>query len=187
MKEIEILVELDDSEENVLRAMERFEAHGVRRTVDVYFVDPLRADLKPDRAGRLRASFRLRQKDERALLAYKIDHFENGDEWLYSDEHETAVGDLGTMMKILEHLGFEELVRVENEKRTWTTPEYEIVFEDVKDLGFFLEVEKLQQVPDDKVAETKQKIRGFLSGLGLKLGKELNAGKPELLLRKMRK
>jgi predicted adenylyl cyclase CyaB len=147
-------------------------------------VDPLRNDLRPDLSGRLRASFRLRQKDGKNSVAYKVDHFGDGDEWTYSDEHETAVGDFDAMRVIIDHLGLQELVRVESEKHIWTTPEYEIVFEVVKDLGLFIEVEKLEQVPDDRVAETKQGIREFLSGLGLKLGAEMNAGKPELLLKK---
>jgi predicted adenylyl cyclase CyaB len=184
MKEIEILIEVLDSKENVMQALEHFQPQGLKRTVDAYFVDPLRNDLRPDSSGRLRASFRLRQKDGKASVAYKVDHFGDGDEWTYADEHETAVGDFDTTRVILDHLGLQELVRVESEKHIWTTPEYEIVFEEVKDLGLFIEVEKLEQVPDDRVAETKQGIREFLTGLGLKLGAEMNAGKPELLLKK---
>ncbi len=87
----------------------------------------------------------------------------------------------------MEQLGLKELVRIDNEKHTFTTPEYEIVFEDVRSLGYFLEVEKLKQVADDQVVIVKQNIRNFLAGLRLNLGTELNVGKPELMLAKMKK
>jgi adenylate cyclase class 2 len=182
MKEIEILVEIKSSKDDVIKALADFEAHGIKRIVDLYFVDPLRGELKPDENGRLRACFRLRKKDGKASVAYKNDYFGDNDEWLYSDEHETKIDDFDIMAHIIESLGFKELVRIDNEKYTFTTPDYEIVFEDVKDLGYFLEVEKLQEVPDDQVAKIKAEIREFITGLGMKIGKEMNAGKPELML-----
>lgn len=186
MKEIEVLVEIKSAKEEALRALERFTAHGIKRTLDIYFSDPLRQDLCPDAGGRLRASFRLREKNGECSIAYKNDHFGAGDEWLYSDEHETSIGDLDTALRIIDRLGLKELVRIDNEKHVFTTPDYEIVFEDVKDLGHFLEVEKLEQVADDRVVAAKQSIREFLAELGLGLGVECNAGKPELMLAKMK-
>ncbi len=186
MKEIEVLVEVKSPKEKILKVLGRFTTHGIKRTLDVYFVDPLRNDLQPDDNGFLRASFRLRQKNGNCSITYKTDHF-NNDEWLYSDEHETAVGDFEIALHIVEQLGLKELVRIDNEKHTFTTPEYEIVFEDVRSLGYFLEVEKLKQVADDQVVIVKQNIRNFLAGLRLNLGTELNVGKPELMLAKMKK
>jgi hypothetical protein len=69
-------------------------------------------------------------------------------------------------------------------KYTYVSDEYEIVLEDVKGLGLFLEVEKLDQVSDEEVLETKQHIRDFLTTLDIAFGEEQNAGKPELMLRK---
>ena len=184
MKEIEVLIEVKSSKEDVLKALGQFTDHGIKRTLDIYFSDPLRKDLQPDEKGRLRASFRLRQKGGDCFIAYKIDHFAEGDEWLYSDEHETSIGDFDTAIRIVDHLGLKELIRIDNEKHVFTTQEFEIVFEDVKDLGYFLEVEKIEEVSDDQTKSTKQGIRDFLNGLGLHLGTELNTGKPELMLAK---
>ena len=54
-----------------------------------------------------------------------------------------ALEGVGTAVEehILDALGFTELVRIDNRKHTFTTDEYEVVLEDVKDLGVFLEVE----------------------------------------------
>lgn len=184
MKEIEILIEVKDTKENALKALGQFEFKGAKEVIDVYVVDPLRAELQPDGKGRLLNSFRFRLKDGKASVAYKVDHFDDLLQWKYSDEYETEIGDFNTALQINRHLGLEELVRVDNTKYTYLTEDYEIVLEDVKGLGVFLEVEKLTEVSDDKVLETKQRIRDFLNTLDIELGEEQNAGKPELLLRK---
>lgn len=184
MKEIEILVEVLDEKEKVLAALSGFENVGEKRTLDVYYFDPLRKDLQPDETGRLLRSFRLREKDGKCSIAYKIDNFDTNGTWIYSDEFETSFGDMKTGEEIVRHLGLEELVRIDNTKHTFQTAEYEIVFEEVANLGLFLEVELLKQVEDSEIAVAKQKIQEFINSLGLKVSSELNAGKPELMLRK---
>jgi adenylate cyclase, class 2 len=185
MKEIEILVEVRSTKEAAINALKQFTSHGIKHTLDIYFFDPLRQDLQPEINGRIRRSFRLRRKDVKCSIAYKIDHFkEDNDEWIYSDENEVSVSDFDTTLSILRHLGLQELVIVDNEKHVFTTPEYEIVLEDVKNLGLFLEVEQLAQVSDNGVISAKKKIQDFLSSLNIELGNELNSGKPELILKK---
>ncbi len=183
MKEIEILIEVNSSKKKALKALGKFEFVGMKEVIDVYFVNPLKDDLKPDENGRLNNCYRLRLKDGKASIAYKVDHFD-GAEWSHSDEHETGIEDFQTALEINRHLGFEELVRIDNKKYTFMTEDYEIVLEDVKDLGLFMEVEKLEEVSDEKVAETKEEIRTFLKSLDIEFGEEQNAGKPELMLRK---
>ena len=184
MKEIEVLVEVKSSKEQALKALEHFTFKGAKEVVDVYFMDPLRPELRPDDKGRLSNSFRFRLKDGKATVAYKKDYFDDRMQWIYSDEHETAIEDFDTALEINRYLGLEELVRVENTKYTYVADDYEIVIEDVKDLGLFMEVEKLTQVPDEKVHEAKAAIRDFILTLRLETGEEQNAGKPELLLRR---
>ncbi len=184
MKEIEILVEVLDTKESALEKLSAFESKGKKETLDVYFFDPLRADLKPTPEGRLSRSFRIREKDGKASIAYKLDNFDEKGMWTYSDEFESTVADFNTGMQIISHLGLEELVRIDNHKHTFVTPKYEIVLEEVKNLGLFMEVELLHQVEDSEVMNAKKEIQDFIDSLGLKVGPELNAGKPELMLRK---
>jgi adenylate cyclase class 2 len=184
MKEIEILIEVKSSKEEALKAFESFQFEGIKKTLDIYFYDPLRTDLQANSEGRLNACFRIRQKDGKNTIAYKVDYFEE-EEWSHSDEYETEFKDFETMMHIVDKLGLKELVRIDNEKHTYMTDEYEIVLEDVKDLGLFMEIEKLKEVPDDKVSETKEQIREFIKSLSVDFGQEQNAGKPELMMRKI--
>lgn len=186
MKEIEILIEVKSDKETAQKALEQFEFVRAKEVVDVYFTSQHHKSLQPESDGRLNNCYRVRLKDGKSTIAYKVDHFDNNMQWSHSDEHETEIGDFATAIEINRHLGFEELVRIDNTKYTYMTTDYEIVLEDVKNLGLFLEVEKLAQVPDEKVVETKEEIRNFLKTLNIEFGEEQNAGKPELMIRKIK-
>lgn len=187
MKEIEILVKVLSPKKKALQSLKRFKFIGSKETIDWYFYDPQRTNLKPSRGGRLTECFRLRQKDKKYLLAYKVDHFNQQGIWQYSDEHEVLVSNLAVMQKIIQHLGLKLLVKVDNIKRTYLTKQYEIVLEEVKGLGLFLEVESLNVPAKASVKTIKQEIWQFIKSLGIKVNPEVNAGKPELLLRKKSK
>lgn len=182
MKEIEILVQVFADEQTVLQKLSSFEFVGDKHTVDTYYYDPLRTDLCPDHGGRLCACFRTRQKDGINYITYKKDHFD-GDTWLYSEELETTVGDMTILTGIINALGLRELVKIDNLKRTYRASDYMIEFETVTNLGLFLEVEYCT-ADDVDVAHIKSQIQSFIDALGFSVSPELNAGKPELMLRK---
>jgi len=184
MKEIEILVEVFTPKDTVLNILERFENVGIKKVTDNYFFDPLRTDLKPNDKGNLTRCFRLRKKGEKQLLAYKIDHFDEKGIWTYSDEHEVEVSSFEEALKIVEHLGLKPLITIENEKHTFITDKYEIVLEDVKNLGLFMEVENLDTDDERPVDVIKKEIWDFINNLGIKTSEECIYGKPELMLKK---
>lgn len=186
MKEIEILYELNETKDNILNILSQFDFKGQKQTLDIYFYDPLRPDLKLDKDDRLNRCFRLRKKEDDFYLTYKLDFFDDTNVWLYSDEHEVRVESFEIMEKIIEHLGLKELVRVDNTKYIYITDKYEIVVEEVKDLGFFLEVEFIDKDIIGEVEDLKREIRDFVEALGIKVVQEMNSGKPELLLKKLR-
>jgi len=181
MKEVEILIQVLENKESALDKLKDFKFLGIKKVVDTYFFDPLRPELKPDENNKLTSSFRLRQKDTKTFLAYKVDNFDR-DKWIYSDEHEVEVLDFNTAYKIIEHLGLKELISLDNEKHTFIKDDYEIVLEDVKNLGLFLEVEKQNISDDADVKQIKQEIAKFIKSLNIETGEELNVGKPELML-----
>jgi adenylate cyclase class 2 len=186
MKEIEILVEVFSKKEDVLNILNKFNFIGKKEVLDIYFYDEQRNSLKP-KQGRLTECFRLRKKDKTIYVAYKTDKFDNDGYWLYSDEEETEVKDFYTMIKIISNLGLKQLIRIDNIKHTFLSPDYEIVLEEVKDLGIFLEVEKRDVNDNKEILLVKQEILKFIDSLGIKHGGELNAGKPELMLKKKRR
>ena len=90
MKEIEILVEVYDDINNVKEKLTKFEYIGLKHTIDEYYYDPKRDELKPDENNQLNHCLRLRTKDNEYYITYKDDVFDN-DIWLYSNEYETKI------------------------------------------------------------------------------------------------
>ncbi|MDD5430852.1 MAG: CYTH domain-containing protein [Candidatus Pacebacteria bacterium] len=183
-KEIEILVPVLDSKKKALQILKMFYFVGIANVVDTYFYDPLRTNLKPDHLNRLNECFRVRKKGDKAVIVYKVDHFvANSDVWLYSDEYEYEVSDYKMAMESIKRLGLKPLVVIDSEKHIFRNEKYEIVFEDVKDLGLFLEVQSNHlSGTDSAIMGIKEGIRDFIGELGINVGKELNAGKAEIMI-----
>ena len=182
MKEVEILVQVFEDKKKVLDKLKKFHFEGKTRVLDTYFYDPKRVNLKPKESGRLTECFRLRKKADKIFLAYKLDNFDRDGDWIYSDEHETEVADAKAIIKIIDRLGFKTLVEINNEKSIFIDGDYEIVLEDVKGLGLFLEVERLHVKNNENVPKIKKNLWKFIQSLGFDVSKELNVGKPELML-----
>jgi len=185
MKEVEILVKVTSDKDEALEKLSKFNFAGKREILDVYFYDKKRKSLKP-KNNRLIECFRLRKKDKKNYITYKVDKFDNLGKWMYSEEEETEIKDFDTAIKIVSLLGLTPLVEINNIKYTYYTKEYEIVLEDVKNLGLFLEVEKLKVGDKEDVTVVKRKIFNFIKSLDIKIGDELNSGKPELMLNKQK-
>lgn len=186
-KEVEVIARVLDSKDATLQTLHTCKSRGTFHTFGIYLYDPLRDNLKPTSSLRLRESFRIRKQENHSKITYKIDHFEKDNEtWTYSDEYEVGgVIDFDMLVALFEKLGFRRLVEIENERHVFQDGKYEIIFEDVKNLGLFLEVEYKDDVPHDKVESIKQEIREYMHALGINLKEELFAGKPELMLRKL--
>lgn len=180
MKEVEILVKLRGDKKTALAKLKKFKFLGVKNVLDIYFYDPKRKNLKRNSSGGLKECFRLRKKGDKNFVAYKIDYF-NHKQWTHSEEHETEIADFKVFEKIVSHLGLKQLIRLDNQKHIFETKEFEIVLEDVKNLGIFLEVENKNL--NGSVNNIREEIMKFIQSLGFKF-EEMKKGKPELMLRK---
>lgn len=183
-KEVEILVKVFDKKEKVIKKLNFLKFLGNKKTTDIYFFDPKRNDLKPDKKGQLKNCLRLRDKNKEYSVAYKVDHFNNKGVWLYSDEYESQVSDFKKTNDIFQKLGLKELIRIENIKSTFINNKYEIVLEDVKGLGIFMEVERHIVSNKEDIIKIKEEIWNWIKKLDIKVSLELTMGKPELMLRK---
>ncbi len=183
MKEIEVLVEVYSKPEEVIEKLEKFDYIGTMETTDIYFYDPLRGNLKPNKKLEIDECLRLRSKNGKNSITYKVDNFDDDGKWLYSDEFETEVSDMFMLNKIFDHLGLKELLAIHNSKRTYKYKDYEIVFETVKELGCFLEVEYCTN-EDVDVKKIKKEIQNFIDDLKINVSQEVNMGKPEMIIKK---
>lgn len=183
MQEIEILVELKETIENAKKALSNYDYKGAKKTLDVYYYDPLRTNLKLNENNKILECCRVRTKNEKSYVTYKVDIY-NGEVWSHSDEYETEVESAASIHSIFECLGLEKLVTIDNTKHTYLSDKYEIVVEDVIDLGCFIEVELLEVPENSDIPNLKKEIFKFIEDLRLQIGPELNSGKPELLILK---
>lgn len=182
MKEIEILVELYTDINKCKELLSSYELIGEKYTVDTYYYDPLRDNLKPNEKMQLNECMRVRSKGNKYFLTYKVDHFDK-DIWLYSDEYETEINDVEMLNNIIERLGLKKLLVINNRKTIYKSELYEIALEEVDNLGNFMEVEYCTNEEVD-VNEIKKEINKFIACLNLDVSKELNMGKPEMMLHK---
>ena len=182
MKEIEVLVEVYDDILSIKNKFKKFDYKGLKNTIDEYYYDPKRDTLKPDKDNQLSHCLRVRSKNNEYSITYKDDVFDNG-KWLYSNEYETKVESVAMIKEIFNKLGLVKFIEINNKKETYTYNNYEIVIEDVKDLGIFMEVEYCTN-EDVDVKLIKKEIQNFIDGLGLNVSEELNMGKPEMYMKK---
>lgn len=183
MKEIEILFKLNEEKESAFEKLKGLESCGKKRVIDYYFKD--NSDkFKPNPKGEILNWFRIRKSDDKTFMTFKHDHIKETGQWSHSDEYEVEISDLETGKHIVESLGMKPLVTVDNTKHIFVKDDFELVIEEVKDLGLFLEVEILNAKNDCDVEEERKRILDFVKSLNLKAGEELNIGKPELMMKK---
>lgn len=180
MKEMELSIAFDNTKEEVLKVLSQLDYIGEKELYDTYYIDPLRDNLKPENDLRLNETFRIRRNENSCFVTYKKQHFE-GKLWTYSDEYETEVKDYKIMEKIVSMLGLEPLITVHNKRTIYKYEDYEIIFEEVENLGCLLEVEKLSE-NENEAMNVKEELRNFIRSLKLKNVKELNIGKNQYLL-----
>ena len=179
MKEIEVEVTFDNSKEEVIKKLSKFDYIGEKEICDIYYYDPLRDNLKPESDLRLNETFRLRKTNNSFYITYKKQHFD-GKLWVYSDEYATKVEKYDIVKSIITLLGLEPLIIVHNKRKIYKYEDYEIELEEVDGLGIFIEVERLSNDSDEM--KVKEEIREFIRSLKLKNVKELNIGKNQYLL-----
>lgn len=183
MKEIEILVEVYENDiQRVKEVLKKFEYNGTSTIIDTYYYDPLRKELKPYEDNKLYSCLRIREKNGQVYLTHKNDVYEQGI-WQYSDELETLVNDGDVLKSILCNVGFDKLLILHSTKQFYSHNNYQIVLEDVQNLGIFLEVE-LQYDGEVDYKLEKRKIQAFIDALKISVSSELNSGKPELFIQK---
>ncbi|MFH1072827.1 MAG: class IV adenylate cyclase [Nanoarchaeota archaeon] len=187
MKEIEILVGVLDSREKALAALKKFTFHGMKTVKDVYFSHPENKRMQATGRSFPKEWLRIRTAEGKHYVAHKVDHFTQKHTWLYSDEFETEIMDVIAMQKILASLGYKRLVEIQNRKHVFLTKKYELVLEEVKDLGLFLEVEQINAKPREDVIRVRADIWKFVRALNINVSPELHVGKPELMLKKQKK
>lgn len=181
MIELEILVEVYDAYKEAEKKLSSLEFLKTDLIIDTYYYDPLRPNLKPDKNGKTFESFRIRHKNNKTKLTYKVDVYKNNI-WQFSNENEMPINDFEQFKYILSKLGLKELVVIDNHRKYYKHEDYMVVLENVKGLGVFMEVEYKKTLQEKDVDSKRQEMISFIEKIGLNTSKELNSGKPELYI-----
>jgi adenylate cyclase class 2 len=125
---------------------------------------------------------RLRETERGATLNYKHFYPEDVLKTDYCDEFESRIDNIQALKKIFESLDFRELIVVEKIRNTWIFGDVEIVIDDVKGLGLFIELEATTHFDDPK--KGREYLYSILKKLSAKVGEEDTRGYPFRVLEK---
>ena len=125
---------------------------------------------------------RVRESDKGTSITYKHFYPENAEKTDYCDEFETDVTNAESIKKIFKSLDFKQAVIVEKTRTTWKYKDVEIAIDNVKDLGYYIEIEALKHFENPK--DGKQYLYTILDELNADVGEEDLRGYPFRLLEK---
>src|SRR4030042_2824576 len=125
---------------------------------------------------------RIRINPDKTIFKYDKSFEKKDGSQNYADEYETEISKPDELRKILEFLDFKKVITVYKQREYWDCGDFEVCLDDVKDLGFFIEVEAKGDF--ENTAKAREECIKFLDTLGVKYeGNEIKAGYPNLLLK----
>jgi len=129
---------------------------------------------------------RIGERGNRNLITYKHFYPEYADYHTHCDEYETKIEDANSLNKIFSALNFKKLVTVDKKREVYNFKnEFEISSDEVKNLGYFVEIEAKKDFGG--VIKTRKKIFEFVKRLGFdqfREDKKISKGYPYLLMKK---
>lgn len=169
--EVELRVLL--KEEQAKNIMDKIKQSGAifkskEKLIDVYFCSKDAksfADVEMNEVGS--NSIRLRQttREDNVQTFFNIKIITTYGDHHSWEEHETKIDSLGEMKTMLKAIGQKDFIRIEKERTNFIFGDMLIIAEDIKDFGLGLEIEIM--TTKDKTEEAKEKIKKYLSSIGI--------------------
>lgn len=180
--EVELKIPVDkktfDNVRKLLESKAKFISSS--QEVDKYFNSHHRNFLKVKHPVEY---LRVREKGNSGSFTYKYQYFSKEGEHLYADEHETKVDTPSELIKILEVLNFDNFITINKKRETYVYKnDYEFELDEVKDLGYFIEIEAKKDFEGQ--ARTLDKLKEIALKLGIDTDKRDNDGYVVLMMKK---
>lgn len=118
---------------------------------------------------------RIRFKEDGDFVCFKEVHNKNTDKHVYCSEIETKVEDGKKLLTLFHKLGYENKTIIDKKREKYLFEDFEIVIDDVKDLGKFVEIEVINKKYDDTEKEF-HRLFDFLHNIDIKDFKEHKDG-----------
>lgn len=179
-KEIEIKLQIEEKDYYRLSTlMEKTAAfEGEKKQIDKYY-SPIDISFY-DRGDRC---LRVRAENNTAFLSYKR-IYEKGTQRQFIEEFETRVDNPDMIDNILKALGYRAEIIVDKHRLNYRTINgFLIALDSVKNLGFFIEVENVNE--SETVQKRNLDLERYVSGLDLSLAKRNTEGYSNMLYRKL--
>lgn len=164
---MEVEIKLKVTEEIWKKTKEKLEKEGTNKKEktqhDIYF-----SPVEPNFFGKEENDecLRIRVQKDKYILGYKKIIFGNTKQETHLIEHETMIENLNQMKSILENLHIHEIITLEKKRITYIYKnQIEISFDEVKDLGFYIELEVIDKKLEIKLAN--QLLKKTLENLDL--------------------
>ena len=180
--EIEVKIKLDSLEE-ARRELPKFgKLVKSIRQIDEYYT-PCHRDFfahKPHPVEWLR----IRVNPDVAIFEYDKSFDRKDGSQDYAEEYETKISQPDELRKMLRFLDFRKVITIDKQREYWDCGDLEICLDDVKNLGFFIEVEAKKNF--SSTSEAREKCIGFLHKVGIKdwQKRQIKTGYCDLLLKK---
>jgi adenylate cyclase class 2 len=181
--EVEIKIEIKNLEEIRKKLSVCGKLVKSIKQIDEYYV-PFHRDFfaqKPHPTEWLR----IRTNPDKVIFEYDKSINKKADgEQEYAEEYETEISNVDELKKILKFLDFKKVATVDKQREYWDCGNLEVVLDNVKDLGCFIEVEAKGSF-ENPIAAKKACFK-FLEELGIKNVEniQIKKGYPVLLLEK---
>jgi len=131
---------------------------------------------------------RVRTNPDKTIFEYdkSINMQENGQQD-YAQEYETEVKQPEELKKILKFLDFKKVITVDKKREYWDCGSFEVVLDEVKNLGSFVEVELVKNYKNASLG--RQKCIDFLKKLNVQITENdiIKNGYPVLLMNARRR
>lgn len=183
-KGIEIEIRFQLEKEKFLEIKEKLEKiakfEKKSHQIDEYFTPPHKNFAEPKFPFEWLS---IRKRGEKSILNYKHWYPENVKLTTHCDEFEVEIKSSEQMEKIFSALGFKKLVVNEKERESYIyNDEFEIVLDNVKELGFFIEIETIKDFGSVEIA--REKLFEFAQTLGIDTSNPDERGYAFLLMKK---
>lgn len=153
---------------------------GSSHQVDRYFNAPHRDFLEPEHPVEY---LRLRESNGSGSINYKY-WYKDGDRTsTHCDEYESNISNISSLKKILKRLDFKEYLTVDKTRKSYDlNGDIEIDLDEVKDLGWFVEIETSRDF--GSVEKARKEIMKVAKGLNIDITKTDKYGYVFLLMQK---
>ena len=174
MQTIELTVKVRDSKEAV---KQKLIEHGFKQVTDeygsdIYFSNELDTLNKDNILEILNKSLLVRHhygeyRPERKFLVFKDKKYKNN-EIVKEEIIKTQIDDIDSMMRILEKMGYKELIRKKQHFNDFTNGKITLILEDVEEIGLLIEYENnndFSNINDDEILKIKKKCMKKLKAM----------------------